>query len=390
MRFLVTGATGFIGRHLVVALERAGHEVVALVRDPERAAKVVPGARLLAWNGKVGLPPETAFGGVDVVVNLIGESLAVRWTEKRKRALRDSRILPTRALVERMEGLRRRPRVLISMSGAGVYGDRGDEVLTEASPLGTTDGFLVRLAGEWEAAARGAERLGVRVALLRAGPVLGRDGGILAQISLPFRFGLGARLGRGNQFFPWIHLDDMVAVILWVASHDDLQGPINAVAPEPVTNAEFTDGVARAQGRRAHLAAPAFALKLAMGEMADEVLLAGQKMSPARVLRSGFQFRYPLLADALKDALGKGPRQGAEGTGGATPSGESPDGGSATSGEGGGGARLSDVRGGATSADEAPDADGARADIESAPDANPPPREVPLPGSRSGAGTKPN
>ena len=360
MRFLVAGATGFIGRHLTAALQAEAHEVVVLARDPERAAKALPGTRVVAWNGKVGLPPEAAFAGVDVVVNLIGESLAVRWTEKRKRALRDSRILPTRALVERMEGLRRRPRVLISMSGAGIYGDRGNEVLTEASSLGTTEGFLVSLAGEWEAAARGAEKLGMRVVLLRAGPVLGRGGGILSQIALPFRFGLGARLGGGEQFFPWVHLDDLVAIIIWAATHADVEGPVNAVAPEPVTNAEFTAGVARAQGRGVHLAAPAFALKLAMGEMANEVLLAGQKVSPARVLRSGFQFRYPLLAEALKASLGRSP--GHPGTADAPPSPEGERGGVAA-----GEADAPSTRG---SADQEPGADG--------------------PGSRSETGTKPN
>jgi uncharacterized protein (TIGR01777 family) len=301
MRFLVTGATGFIGRHLWAALLQGGHEGVVLARDPDRAAAALPGARVFAWNGKVGLPPEAAFAGVDVVVNLIGESVAVRWTDARKRSLRDSRVLPTRALVERIEGLRRRPRVLVSMSGAAVYGNRGDEVLTEASPLGTTDGFLVGLSGEWEAAARGAERLGMRVVLLRTGAVLGRDGGMLARISLPFRFGLGARLGNGRQYFPWVHLADAVGIILLAAGQEDLQGPVNVVAPEPVTNAEFTDAFARAAGHPARLAVPAFALKLALGEMAEEMLLGGQRMSPIRVLQSGYQFRFPLLADALRD-----------------------------------------------------------------------------------------
>jgi uncharacterized protein (TIGR01777 family) len=303
MRFLITGATGFIGRHVWAALRRDGHEVVVLARDPARAAEALPGSRVLAWNGKIGLPPETAFGGVDVVVNLIGESVAVRWTDKRKLALRDSRVLPTRALVERFEGLRRRPPVFISMSGAAVYGDRGDEVLTEASPLGTTDGFLVRLSGEWEAAARGAERLGMRVVLLRSGVVLGRDGGMLSKISLPFRFGLGGRLGGGKQYFPWVHIEDAVGIILWAAGHDDLSGPVNLVAPEPVTNGEFTEAFARAQGHVARLAVPAFALRMAMGEMADEMLLAGQRMSPGRALASGYQFRYPLLSDALREVM---------------------------------------------------------------------------------------
>ena len=310
MRFLVTGATGFIGRRLCVALQRGGHEVFALARDAERAAKVLPGVRIFAWNGKVGLPPESAFTGVDVVVNLIGESVAVRWTEERKRSLRDSRVLPTRALVERMDGLRRRPQTFISMSGSAVYGDRGDEILTEASSLGTTDGFLVGLSGEWEAAARAAEKLGTRVVLLRTGAVLGRDGGILARIGLPFRFGLGARLGSGHQYFPWVHLADLIGIIEWAAAHEDLSGPVNVVAPEPATNGEFTDALARAQGHRARLAVPAFALKLAMGDMAGEMLLSGQRMSPVRALQSGFQFRYPLLAEALAEALGPPPAAG--------------------------------------------------------------------------------
>jgi len=303
-------------------------------------------------------------------VNLIGESLATRWTEKRKRALRDSRVLPTRALVERMEGLRRRPRVFISMSGAGIYGDRGTEVLTEASPLGTTEGFLVSLAGEWEAAARGAERLGVRVVLLRTGPVLGRGGGILSQIALPFRFGLGARLGGGEQFFPWVHLDDLVGIIVWAATHDDIEGPVNAVAPEPVTNAEFTAGVARVQGRGVHLAAPAFALKLAMGEMANEVLLAGQKVSPARVLRSGFQFRHPLLADALGEALGRSSNADTKGAPGAPSSGGS---GSA-----------------ASAADRGDDEGGARPEVTSESAARDSELRADGPDSRSEVGTKPN
>lgn len=303
MRFLITGATGFIGRHLCEALAAEGHERVVLARDEQRATKLLPGARVFAWNGKVGLPPEAAFEGVDVVVNLIGETVAERWTEKRKLAIRDSRVLPTRALVERMEALSVRPSALLSMSGVGIYGDRGDEVLTESARLGNTDGFLVRLAGEWEAAARGAEPLGVRVVLLRAGVVLGRGGGALQKMLLPFRLGLGASLGKGQQFFPWVHLDDAVGIILHAAKTAGLSGPVNVVGPEPVTNQEFTDTLAKAVRRVGRLRVPAFALKALMGEMAEEVLLSGQKVSPGRALATDYKFRHPLLADALKAIL---------------------------------------------------------------------------------------
>ncbi|HEX2656903.1 MAG TPA: TIGR01777 family oxidoreductase [Polyangia bacterium] len=303
MRFLITGATGFIGRHLCEALAAEGHERVVLARDEQRAIKLLPGARVFVWNGKVGLPPEAAFEGVDVVVNLIGETVAERWTEKRKLAIRDSRVLPTRALVERMETLSVRPSALLSMSGVGIYGDRGDEVLTESSRLGNTDGFLVRLAGEWEAAARGAEALGVRVVLLRAGVVLGQGGGALQKMLLPFRLGLGASLGKGQQFFPWVHLDDAVGIILHAAKTAELSGPVNVVGPEPVTNQEFTDALAKTVRRVGRLRVPAFALKALMGEMAEEVLLAGQKISPGRALATDYKFRYPLLTDALKAIL---------------------------------------------------------------------------------------
>jgi uncharacterized protein (TIGR01777 family) len=325
MRFLLTGATGFIGRHLGEALRASGHELVVLARDADRAARLQPGARVHVWNGNVGLPPAEAFEGVDVVANLIGEDVAGRWTEKRRRAMRDSRVLPTRALVERMETLASRPRVFLSMSGSAVYGDRGDEILTETSRLGTTDGFLVKLAGEWEAAAQAAPALGVRTALFRTGAVLGKDGGMLKKIRLPFRMGVGGRLGSGKQYFPWIHVDDVVGVFLHTAAHEQLSGPMNLVAPEPATNAEFTAALAQAYGRSAPFAVPGFALKLALGDVADEMLLASQRMSPARVLQSGYVFRFPLLQDALRDAVQtKGVDPGAPADGPAAPPASTP------------------------------------------------------------------
>src|SRR3569623_573587 len=277
MRFLLTGATGFLGRHLGEALRAGGHELVVLARDADKATRMHPGARVYVWNGNVGLPPADAFDGVDVVVNLIGEDVAGRWTEKRRRAVRDSRVLPTRALVERMQTLSSRP--------------------------GTTDGFLVKLAGEWEAAAQPAAALGVRTALFRTGEVLGCDGGNLSKLRLPFRLGGGARLGSGKQYFPWIHVADVGGILLHAAAQDQLSGPVNLVAPEPVTNAEFTAALARAFGKSAPFAVPGFALKLALGDMANEMLLASQRMSPARVLQSGYVFRFPLLQDALQDVV---------------------------------------------------------------------------------------
>ncbi len=301
MRFLIAGATGFLGRHLWTALREAGHDGTVLARDVKRATATLPGARAFEWNGTVGLPPEGAFDGVDIVVNLIGESIDRRWTQERKQRFRDSRVLPTRALVERMQGLATRPRVMISGVGSGFYGNRDDEVLTENSAGGT--GFLAHLSQEWEAAALGAEALGVRTVLLRSGVVLGRDGGMLPRILTPFRWGVGGRMGNGRQYFPWIHVMDSIGLLMHAATRDTLRGPVNSVAPEPVTNAEFTRGLGQALGRPVVLGVPSFALKLALGEMAEELLLSSQRVSPIRALEAGYEFRFPLLTPALADLL---------------------------------------------------------------------------------------
>ena len=295
----MTGATGFLGHHLWATLRDAGHEGVALARDPERAAKIVPGGRIFEWNGVVGLPPESAFTGVDVVFNLIGESVARRWNAERKRRFRDSRVLPTRALVERMSGLATRPATMISIAGTGFYGDRGDEVLTETSTPGK--GFLAKLSQEWEIAAGEAEPLGVRTVVVRSGVILGRDGGILPRILTPFRFGLGGRLGSGRQYFPWIHLADAVGILLHVADRTEIRGHLNGVAPEPVTNAELTAALGRGLNRPTALRVPEFALKAALGEMAEELLLASQRVSPIRALQTGYEFKFPLLGPAIAD-----------------------------------------------------------------------------------------
>jgi uncharacterized protein len=301
MRFLIIGATGFLGRHLWRTLRAAGHEGTVLARDAKRAGATLTGARVVEWNGTIGLPPEGAFEGVDVVVNLAGEPIGRRWTDERKRLFRDSRVLPTRSLVERMQALTDRPGVFVSIAGTGCYGDRGDEVLTESSSGGT--GFAARLSQEWESSALGAESLGVRTAVVRMGVVLGADGGFLTRILTPFRLGVGGRLGSGRQYFPWIHVDDAVGLLLHLATKSDMRGPVNGVAPEPVTNAEFTATLGRVLGRPTALGVPAFLLKMTFGQMAGELMLAGQKVSPVRALESGYQYKFPLLAPALADIL---------------------------------------------------------------------------------------
>jgi len=302
MKILLTGATGYLGQSLRPVLRESGHALVVLARDPSRTAALVPGARIFEWDGVVGLPPAEAFEGVDAVINLIGESVAKRWTAERKRRFRDSRILPTRALIERMAGLPVRPRVLVSMTGVGIYGDRADEVLTEKAAPG--QGFLAGLSQEWEAAALGARELGVRVVVFRSGAVLGPGGGVLGKLLPLFRLGLGGRLGSGRQYFPWIHLDDVARLFVHALATESLEGPVNVVAPEPATNAEFTTALGQALHRPVLLTVPALALRLALGEMADEMLLVSQRVSPIRILESGFDFRYPLLGPALRASVG--------------------------------------------------------------------------------------
>jgi len=305
----ITGATGVIGTALASACAADGLPVAALVRNTGRAGQRLPSARLHLWDAAAGPPPESAFDGIDVVVNLAGEPIAGgRWTEARRKLLRDSRVVGTRALVDSLRGLPTRPRVLISASAVGYYGDRGDEILTETSPSGK--GFLAELARDWEAEAMKAEEIGVRVVILRNGVVLGREGGMLGKILPQFRLGLGGKIGTGAQWMPWIHLEDEIGLIRHAISHDSVRGVLNAVAPEPVTNAEFTRAVGEALGRPTVLRAPAFALRLALGAMTDEVLLASQRVMPVRTLETGYAFRHPLLREALGALLAKRTNQG--------------------------------------------------------------------------------
>jgi uncharacterized protein len=301
----ITGATGLIGTALAEVCTRDGLRVSALVRDTARAAERLPSATLHAWDAHQGPPPEAAFEGVDVVVNLVGESISSgRWNEGRMKRLRDSRVVATRALVDVLRGLTARPRVLISASGVGIYGNRGDEILTETSANGT--GFTAELGRDWEAEASKAADIGMRVVILRSGLVLSKKGGILAKILPPFRLGLGGKIGSGSQWMPWIHLDDEVGLIRHVMDHEAVTGPLNLVAPEPVTNGEFVRALGETLGRPTVLTAPAFALRMAFGAMTDELLLASQRAMPVRTMETGYTFQHPLLREALGELLAKG------------------------------------------------------------------------------------
>ena len=301
----ITGASGLIGSALAQACARDGMRVSALVRDTARAAERLPSATLHAWDATGGPPPEAAFEGVDVVVNLIGESVSSgRWNEARMKRLRDSRVVATRALVDVLRGLKDRPRVLISASGVGIYGNRGDEILTEASSSGT--GFTAELGRDWEAEAGKAAEIGMRVVILRSGLVLSKKGGILGKILPPFRLGLGGKIGSGSQWMPWIHLDDEIGLIRHAMEHEAVAGPLNLVAPEPVTNGEFVRALGETLGRPTVLTAPAFALRMAFGVMTDELLLASQRAMPVRTMETGYAFQHPLLREALGELLAKG------------------------------------------------------------------------------------
>jgi len=302
MRVLVTGATGFVGRALVPALQHEGHRVVVFARSARRARARL-GADIEAVDPTAGSDAlTTALRGCDAVINLAGEPIAgKRWTAARRTALRNSRIAATRDLVQALSRMAVKPRVLVSASAVGFYGNRGNEVLDERAQPGT--GFLAELCVEWEAAAMAATALGMRVVLPRIGVVLGRDGGALAKMLPPFSLGLGGPMGSGQQYLPWIHLHDLVRVIVSALSDDRIEGPVNAVAPEAVINREFGTALGRALRRPAVLPVPAFALRLAMGEAAA-VLLDGQRVAPALLARLGFPFAYPTLDSALTDIVG--------------------------------------------------------------------------------------
>ncbi|MCM2270815.1 MAG: TIGR01777 family oxidoreductase [Thermoanaerobaculia bacterium] len=301
-RFVVAGGSGLIGRRLAAAWAAAGADVVVLSRSTD-ASGLPAGVRVAGWDGRNVGAWASEVDGAAAVVNLAGENVGGgRWTAARKRRLRDSRLLPTRALVEAIGRAERRPAALLQASAVGFYGDRGGTTLDESAEAGS--GFLPALCVAWEAASAAVEALGVRRVLLRTGIVLAREGGALPKMLPAFRCGVGGPLGDGRQWFPWIHLDDAVSAIRFVAADDELRGAVNLTAPAPVTNAELTRELARACRRFAVLRVPPFALRALFGEMA-QVLLGGQRVVPAKLAAAGFRFAHPQLAGALAALLAR-------------------------------------------------------------------------------------
>lgn len=300
---LVSGATGLIGRRLLAALERDAVAVRALSRSPERAARTLgPGVEVAGWDGERFTREHVA--GCASVVHLAGEPIfAGRLTEARRRKIFASRVETTDSLVEAIAAAapEERPRVLACASAVGFYGSRGEERLDESAAPG--EGFLADVCRQWEGAARAAEDAGLRVAMLRFGVVLSRDGGALPLMSVPFRLGLGGRLGDGRQWFPWIHLDDAVGLVRAVLTDDAWRGPVNVVAPEPARNADLTRALGRALHRPTLLPVPAFAVRAALGELATE-LLGSRRVVPGAALARGFAFAHPGLDSALEAELG--------------------------------------------------------------------------------------
>jgi uncharacterized protein (TIGR01777 family) len=302
VRVAVTGATGTAGRALVGALLGRGDSVVALSRDASRARSVLgAGVEAFSWPAPQDeLPPTAALEGVDGVVHLLGEPIAQRWTDSARREIRDSRVLSTRNLVGALAELSSRPGVLVSQSASGYYGPRGDELVDESGEPG--EDFLAEVCVAWEAEARAAEELDMRVALTRTGVVLASDGGALEKMLPFFKLGVGGPVAGGKQYVPWIHLDDMVGALIFCLDNDGAGGPVNVSAAEPVTNAELSKTLGRVLHRPAFAPVPALAVKALYGQMAT-VVTEGARMVPRRLEELGYEFKRPELEAALTELL---------------------------------------------------------------------------------------
>lgn len=298
MRITLTGATGFIGSRLTERWIGEGHELHVLAR---RRGKLPPEVRFWEWAQPTESdPPPESLNGSDAVVNLAGEPVAQRWNEDVKQRIKESRVAGTNRLVKAISTLERKPQVLVSGSAVGYYGSRGDEVLTEESAQG--QGFLAEICQQWEAQARQATELGLRVVCLRTGIVLGTESGALPQMLTPFRLGVGGKLGSGKQWMPWIHIEDIVGLFDLALKSERLKGAVNGCAPNPVTNEDFSKELGAALHRPALISVPEFSLKLLFGEMA-QVVLASDRALPKAALAAGYQFRFPLLSSALSQLL---------------------------------------------------------------------------------------
>lgn len=296
MKILITGASGLIGSTLRSSLEERGHKLLLASRkEPTKPNQI-------KWTIDHGFAEPERLEGVDAVVHLAGESIsALRWSEEKKRAIRDSRVFGTRSVVEAMAKMERKPKVFIAGSATGIYGDRGDEEMTESSRPGDT--FLSEVCEEWEAESLKAEELGIRTVLLRTGIVLAKDGGALATMLTPFKLGVGGVVGSGRQYMSWVSLDDEVGAIVFALEHEEIHGPLNVVAPNPVTNQEFTKTLGDVLYRPTILPLPTFAVDLIFGEMGDALLLDSTRVVPKRLIDAGYEFKYTNLKPALENAL---------------------------------------------------------------------------------------
>ncbi len=299
MIIAVTGSTGLVGSALVTALEADGHLVRTLVRREVRDSE-----REIRWDPAAGTIDAAELNGLDAIVHLAGENLAAkRWNERFKQEIRDSRVLGTRLLAETLAKLPNKPDVFVSASAVGFYGDQGDAAVDETAANG--GGFLADVCREWEAATQPARDAGIRVVNLRLGVVLSPDSGALAKMLTPFKLGLGGVIGSGQQVWSWIALVDLVAAIRFALENTSLAGPVNAVAPQPATNREFTKTLGAVLSRPTIFPMPAFVARLALGEMADEMLLSSIRVEPRKLLDAGFSFQQPQLDGALRNELGR-------------------------------------------------------------------------------------
>ncbi len=298
MKVLIAGASGFIGKALAARLLSSGHEVIRLVRDPTKRA-----ADAVYWNPTT--IDETALHrhAIDAVVNLAGASIVQgRWTRKRKEEILNSRVLATRVLTEQITNLQHPPHVFVNGSAIGYYGNHGETICTETTPSG--EGFLADVCRQWEAATEPAAKKGIRTVCLRTGIVLSPNGGALGKMLPPFKLGLGGRIGSGNQYMSWIALDELISIILYILTHTDIKGPVNATAPYSVTNAEFTHTLAQTLHRPAFFTIPVALARFAFGkEKADECLLSSTRVIPKKLIQHGYIFQHPHLAEALKTML---------------------------------------------------------------------------------------
>ena len=302
MKVLITGGTGFVGRRIVHELQKAGDKVVILTRDIDHAVKILGNqCNCFEWaSPSETMPPLEAFRGVDGVINLMGEGIAdKRWSDEQKQRIYDSRVLGTANLVKAMSELEHKPRVLVSASAMGIYGNRGEEDISESSNI--ADDFLAHVCHDWEDRASQAENFGMRVVLIRTGVVIGHDGGALKKMLPAFKLGAGGKVGSGDQYMSWIHVDDLVKMYIETLKHGDFSGPYNATAPIPVRNWEFTKILGKVLKRPTMATVPAFILKLLFGEMA-KVLLEGSKVLPRKFQEKNFVFKFPTLEGALRDA----------------------------------------------------------------------------------------